>query len=142
MHSDRGPWQGHPVIPGEARGNALVLAEGLSFAMAFDPRSGIIGDVHSGATGRSVAGTILVMPGGRGSSSASTSLAEAIRLGTAPAGIILGEVDEILAVGVIVARRLYDRSCPMVVLTGAELSRIETGMRLVIDAHGLVQPSR
>lgn len=129
------------MVPGEARGSALVLAEGLSFAMAFDPRSGIIKDVHSKGVGRSVVGAILIMPSGRGSSSASTSLAEAIRLGTAPAGIILGEADEILAVGAIVARRLYDRACPIVLLAAEALDRIETGMELSIDANGVVEAS-
>ena len=46
------------------------------------------------------------MPSGRGSSSSSSVLAEAIRAGTAPAAIVLGEADPILALGAIVAREL------------------------------------
>lgn len=130
------------MLPGEASGRALVVRDGLSLAMAFDPASGAIRDVHSGAGGTSVTGTILVMHSGRGSSNASTSLAESIRLGTAPSAIILGEVDEILAVGAIVARRLYDRTCPIVVIEAAELEQIESGMDLSIDADGVVRVTR
>jgi predicted aconitase with swiveling domain len=129
---------GRPIVAGDAHGTALVLDDGLSFAMAFEPSSGEIRDVHSGSAGVSVVGRVLVMPSGRGSSSASTSLAEAIRLGTAPAAIVLGEVDEILAVGAIVARRLYERTCPIVLLEGDARGRIQPGAGLTITTDGLV----
>ena len=57
------------------------------------------------------------MPNGRGSSSSSSVLAEAIRLATAPAAIVLAEPDPILATGAIVAQALYRRSCPIIVLS-------------------------
>jgi predicted aconitase with swiveling domain len=106
--------------------------------MGFDVQSGRISDVHSPAAGESVVGRVLVMPTGRGSSSASTALAEAVRLGTAPAAIILGETDEILVVGAIVARTLYERSCPIVLVGRADLRSIRTGDRVAIDADGSV----
>jgi predicted aconitase with swiveling domain len=129
---------GQVVVAGEARGEALVLDDGLSFAMAFEPTSGEIRDMHSGAQGTAVAGRVLVMPSGRGSSSASTSLAEAVRLGTAPAAILLGEVDEILAVGAMVAHRLYGRTCPIVLLETAARERIATGDLVSIAPDGVV----
>ncbi len=106
--------------------------------MAFDPAAGEIRDVHGTATGTVVTGRVLVMPTGRGSSSASTSLAEAIRLGTAPVALVLSEVDEILAVGAIVARRLYTHTCPIIVLQDSERRRIETGMEIAIAEDGTV----
>ncbi len=78
------------------------------------------------------------MPHGRGSSSSSAILAEALRLGTGPAAIVLDENDSILVVGALVARELYEASCPIVVsdvpirsgerwiLTGEDLNRAET----------------
>jgi uncharacterized protein len=54
------------------------------------------------------------MPSGRGSSSSSSVLAEAIRAGTAPIAIVLFEPDPILALGAIVARELYGRTIPIV----------------------------
>ena len=131
--------RGRALLAGSARGRALVLPERVSFAMGFDPVSGQIRDPHGGSTGASVRGRVLVMDGGRGSSSASTSLAEAIRLGTAPAAILLSEVDEILAVGAIVARRLYGRTCPMVVLSRSDHGRLADGGMVSIGTDGRVR---
>ena len=61
------------------------------------------------------------MPSGRGSSSSSSVLAEAIRAGTAPAAIVLGEADPILALGAIVARELYGTTIPVVVTAESAL---------------------
>lgn len=44
-------------------------------------------------------------------------LAEAVRAGTAPAAIVLGEPDPIPALGAIVARELYGRAMPVAVIT-------------------------
>jgi len=131
--------RGRPIVAGTARGRALVLEDGLSFAMGFEPASGEIRDVHGSATELAIVDRVLVMPSGRGSSSASTSLAEAIRLGTAPAAIVLSEVDEILAVGAIVARRLYGRTCPIVLVEASDRRRIRPGADVAIRADGTVE---
>jgi uncharacterized protein len=138
MASRRLEMRGRPLVSGRAAGMALVLDRGLSFAMAVDVETGHIIDVHSGHTGESLVGRVLVMPGGRGSSSASTSLAEAVRLGTAPAAMVLGEVDEILLIGAIVARRLYGRTCPIVVLGATDREQIATEDRVMIAKDGTV----
>ncbi|MFV2062778.1 MAG: aconitase X swivel domain-containing protein [Chloroflexota bacterium] len=80
---------GRAIVAGKAVGAAVVLDHGLSFAMGFDVQDGRISDVHSPFTGERLAGRVLVMPTGRGSSSASTSFAEALRLGTGPAAVII-----------------------------------------------------
>jgi predicted aconitase with swiveling domain len=74
------------------------------------------------------------MVSGRGSSSASTVLAEAIRLGTAPAAIVLAEPDPILVVGAMVAETLYGRRCPVVVLPHAEHARVAAAATAQVDA--------
>ena len=102
-------------MAGEASGPALVLDEPLSFWGGVDPATGDIVDVHHPQHGANVAGHVLFMPSGRGSSSSSSVLAEAIRAGTAPVAIVLGEPDPILALGAIVARELYGRTIPIVV---------------------------
>ena len=118
-------------IPGTAEGEALVLAEPLSFWGGIEAATGRVIDRHHPDLGASVSGRILVMPGGRGSSSASSVLAEGLRLGTAPAGIVLAEPDPILTVGALVAQELYGLSCPIVV---CPITGIATGDRLRIDA--------
>ena len=57
-------------------------------------------------------------------SRASRILLEAVRLGNAPAAILLAEPDAILALGAAVARELYGVAPPVVVLDGDTYSRI------------------
>jgi hypothetical protein len=102
------------LVPGRGRGVVLVLDEPLSFWGGIDPATGDVIDVHHPQLGENVAGKVLVMPGGRGSSSSSSVLAEAIRAGTGPAAIVLLEPDPIVALGAIVARELYGASVPVV----------------------------
>jgi predicted aconitase with swiveling domain len=104
------------LVPGEARAEALVLAEPLSFWGGVDPADGVIIDRHHPQAGESVRGTVLVMPSGRGSSSSSSVFAETIRVGTGPVAIVLAEPDGILALGALVASKLYGRTIPVVVV--------------------------
>jgi hypothetical protein len=71
------------------------------------------------------------MPGGRGSSSSSSVLAEAIRAGTAPAAIVLTDPDPIIALGALVARELYGVSIPIVVL---EMNNVRTGRGISVSS--------
>jgi predicted aconitase with swiveling domain len=119
------------LVPGEANGPALVLDEPLSFWGGVDPATGDIIDVHHPQRDANVAGRVLVMPSGRGSSSSSSVLAESIRAGTAPVAIVLFESDPLLALGAIVARELYGRTIPVVVAPGAA---IRTGELVTVRA--------
>lgn len=106
---------GRGYVAGTATGSALVLRAPLSFWGGLDAATGeIVSHTHPDR-GSIVAGRILVLPSGKGSSSSSSVLAEAIRLGTAPAGIILGRPDAIMVIGCLVARRLYGIAVPLMV---------------------------
>jgi predicted aconitase with swiveling domain len=108
--------EGRLLVVGEAQAEALVLDEPLSFWGGLDPVTGRIVEVGHPQHGAVVTGRILVMPSGRGSSSSATVLAEAIRLGTGPAGIVLRERDDIVVVGALVAAELYGIVVPIVVV--------------------------
>ncbi len=103
------------LVPGQAEGALIVLQEPLSFWGGFDAETGRIIDNNHSRMGTKLTGSIVAMPHGRGSSSSSSVLAEALRRGTAPAGFILGEPDPILVIGALVAIRLYQASCPILV---------------------------
>ena len=118
------------LVAGEATGIALVLFEPLSFWGGLDPATGRVIDVHHPQRDAVVTGRILVMPSGRGSSSSSSVLAEAIRAGTGPAAIVLREADPIVALGSIVARELYGAVMPVVVASDA----IADGERVAVVA--------
>jgi uncharacterized protein len=106
---------------------ALVLSEGLSLWGGMDPATGELIDAHHPQRGVNLGGRVLVMPSGRGSSSSASVLAEAVRAGTAPAAIVLGEPDLILAIGAAVAEELYGGRVPVVVMAPDELAAITDG---------------
>lgn len=126
------------LVAGTAVGEALVLPEPLSLWGGLNPETGEIIDRRHPNTGQVVTGKVLVLPIGRGSSSASSILLEAVRLGTAPAAILTAEVDGILALGAAVARELYDHSPPVLVLDAAGYTAVQTGDYLQINEDGRV----
>lgn len=126
------------LTEGVAEGPVLSLDEPLSFWGAFEPRSGVILDVHHPQRGACVKDTVLVMTETRGSGSAPGAIAEAIRLGTAPVAIILAEADTNLAVGAEVAATLYGRRCVVACVTLEELERLRGAWRIAIAADGVV----
>lgn len=127
---------GQLLLPGTAVGQALVLSQPLSLWGGLDPETGQIIDQRHPQVGQSVTGQILLLPAGRGSSSASSILLEAVRLGTAPLAIITREIDGILALGGAVARELYNVNLPMLVLEASSYTAVQTGDRLQIEADG------
>ncbi len=126
---------------GSAQGPILLLDEPLSFWGAFDPRSGVIIDIHHPQRGQSLKGRILMMLESRGSGSAPGGLAEAIRLGTAPAGIILVQPDINLAIGAAVAETLYGRACPVLAVTALEFQDLSKAAYLHIAPDGSIGAS-
>jgi uncharacterized protein len=130
---------GVPLVPGEAAGRALVLAEPLSFWGGFDVASGRIIDRRHPQFGACVTGRILVMPAGRGSSSSSSVIAEAVHAGTAPAAIVLRERDPIVALGALVAAELYGRVMPVVTVDAGAFARLQDGASISVGVDGTVE---
>jgi predicted aconitase with swiveling domain len=127
---------GRTLVAGRATGAALVLDEPLSFWGGLDPATGDLIDTHHPQLGSNLAGRVLVMPSGRGSSSSSSVLAEALRAGTGPAAIVLRDPDEIVALGAVVARELYGIETPVVMVDGGAYDALETGA--IVEVHGLI----
>jgi predicted aconitase with swiveling domain len=126
------------LADGSGEGPALVLDQPLSFWGGVDPATGMIIDARHPQRGTSVAGRVLVMGSVRGSSSSSSVLAEAVRAGLAPAAILLGEPDLILAVGAAVAEELYEIRVPVLHLSPADLAGIPHGATVAIAEGGEV----
>lgn len=126
--------RGRTLAPGRARGELLVLDEPLSFWGGMDPATGEIVDRHHPQAGEWLAGRVVVMPSGRGSSSSSSVLAEAIRAGTAPAAVVMAEPDVIVALGSIVAAELYGTEMPVVSLSEAEFDALSRRGSVLIHA--------
>jgi predicted aconitase with swiveling domain len=118
---------------GTAQAAALVLRQPVSFWGGVDVASGRIIDRSHPDAGVSINGLVLVMPGARGSSSSSSILAEMMRLGTAPAAIVLAIADPILPVGALVAESLYGKQCPIIV---CDIDGIRSGDVVRVSSEG------
>lgn len=118
------------LVPGEAAGSALVLDKPLSLWGGLNPETGEIIEQRHPQWRANVSGRVLVMPAGKGSSSSSSILLEAVRQGTAPAAILLAEPDAILALGAAVARELYGEAPPVIALNRDAYDAIRDGEQL------------
>jgi len=126
---------GWRVTSGEAQAPILKLDEPISFWGGIGDNGEII-DVHHPQHGAVVTGRILVMRSGRGSSSGTYVLAELLRLGLAPAAIILTEPDGIIATGALVGAELYDVHMPIATVSEADYELIEDGVEISIVMRG------
>ena len=124
------------LVHGHVAGPVLRLDDPLSFWGGFDSSSGRVIDRFHPQHGACLSGAILFMERGRGSSSGASVLAEAIRLGTAPAAILLLEGDAIIATGALVAQMLYAIDCPVAAIGDrVEWQRLSALPRLEIVAR-------
>ena len=118
-------------------GRALVLDDGLSLWGGMDPATGALIDAHHPQRGANLAGRVVVMPSGRGSSSSASVLAEAVRAGTAPTAILLTEPDLILSIGAAVAEELYGVVVPVIVVDADTVRTIAGGSEIRVDRDAI-----
>ena len=117
-----------PQTPGVASGAPVRLRVPVSFWGGVGSDGSVI-DRHHPDLGVSLAGRVLVMDAGRGSSSSASVLAELIRAGAAPAAIVLAEADPIIALGAIVAAELYGIEVPVVTLARSAHDAVASAAR-------------
>jgi len=129
---------GQPMVAGAAAGIALTSTEPLSFWGGVSPETGEVIDRRHPLSGTFLPGRILVLPGGRGSCSASGVLLEAIRNGTAPAAILLSRPDPILALGSILGAELDGLVVPVVLIDDETFASLKTGNHVSIEPSGRV----
>jgi predicted aconitase with swiveling domain len=122
------------LVPGAASGPILPLDEPLSFWGGLDSATGTIIDRLHPQWGARVAGRVLMMPGGRGSSSGSATLSEALRLGNGPAAILMLERDAIVVVGAMVAVELYELACPVALADRRDWETLAAAASLALEA--------
>ncbi|MEM7362907.1 MAG: DUF126 domain-containing protein [Pseudomonadota bacterium] len=120
------------------QGQALVLAEPLSLWGGLNPETGEIIDRRHPSSGVVVTDRVLVMPSGRGSSSATSILLEAVAAKTAPCAIILAERDGMLALGAAVAREMYGQTPPVMMVDATTYAQITDEVTVVVQDDGLI----
>ena len=114
------------VLPGSAEGRVLKLPR-LSMWGGVDPFSGKLTDPALPHCGESVRGRVLMVAEPVGSSSSSAVLLELLHSGQAPAAIVLGRGDAIVALGVLVAREMGWATIPLAVMAPSDQEKISDG---------------
>lgn len=118
---------GRKISPGDAEGEALVTAMGISFFGGVDPETGFVLEQGHELQGKSIRGKVLVFPTGKGSTVGSYTLYRLKKAGNAPAAIVNAEAETITAVGCIIA------GIPCV--DQVPIEKIITGMRVRVDGE-------
>jgi hypothetical protein len=95
--------RGRKVVGGKAKGPALVTSEPICFLGGVDVTTGIITEVGHPLKGKCIAGKVLVFPTGKGSTGGSYLIYEAASNGVGPCAMINRAVEQVTAIGCIIA---------------------------------------
>jgi hypothetical protein len=118
----------HKVSSGHARGPALATKEPISFLGNVDPTTGVVIDPEHELFGRCIAGTVLIFPGGKGSTVGSYVIYQLKKKGVAPVAMINLHSEPIVAVGAIIS------GIPLVDRVPEEILELESGELVEVDA--------
>ncbi len=113
------------LVAGEATGTLVISPAPLSFWGGYDAATGEVIDRRHPLSGQCLAGCVLALPWTRGSSTTTAILLEAVRLGMAPAAILLPKVDTFIALASIVAHELYGRGFVVAVVPADALAGLD-----------------
>ncbi len=128
------------LIAGAAQGPLLRLAAPISFWGGVDAGSGRIADPRHPDFGAGIVGTVLAIEATIGSSSSSAVMLELLRIGKAPAALLLGDIDAILTLGVVVAGEMGYPGIPVLALTQDEFAALPAnGTHLTVDGDRIAQ---
>ncbi|MDH7597480.1 MAG: DUF126 domain-containing protein [Methanothrix sp.] len=118
----------HRVSGGCAGGPALVTRERISFLGNVNPETGMVVDPSHELYGRSIAGAVLIFPGGKGSTVGSYVIYQLRKRGLAPAAMINLRSEPIVAVGAIIS------DIPLVDRVPEWILDVKDGTWVVVDA--------
>lgn len=104
------------LVPGNAQGEIVFSEIPISFMMGVHAETGVVQDEHHPLLGTGLKDKIVVIPQGRGSCAASAVILELLFQGNAPAAFIFKKIDEILTLGVLLAKAMFAKSIPVIVV--------------------------
>lgn len=120
----------HRVASGRASGPALVSRQAISFLGNVNPGTGVVADPAHELFGQSIAGKVLIFPGGKGSTVGSYVIYQLKKRGLAPAAMINLRSEPIVAVGAIIS------GIPLVDRVPEWVLQIVSGTLVEVDADG------
>jgi hypothetical protein len=118
---------GRSISRGRGTGKLLVSPEPISFLSGVDPETGIVVEKGHPLEGKSVAGTVLAFPYGKGSTVGSYVIYALARNGHAPVAIVNTEAEPIIATGAIIG------NIPMIDRPKVPLDRLKNGAQVSVD---------
>ena len=113
------------IKAGRAEGPALVSPAAIGFLGGVDPDTGVVLEPGHPLQGRSVRGSVLVFPTGKGSTVGSYTILRLAKSGAGPVAIMNAESEAIVAVGAIIG------DIPMV--NRVDISQINEGDWIVVN---------
>jgi len=119
--------RGRSISRGKGTGRLLVSPAPISFLSGVDPETGIVVEKGHPLEGKSVAGTVLVFPFGKGSTVGSYVLYALAKNGHAPAAIVNTEAEAIIATGAIIG------NIPMIDRPEVPLDSLGDGTVVTVD---------
>jgi hypothetical protein len=130
-----GTMKGKGLVPGKAKGEALISQRAFAFAHGVDPATGRVTDIRSDIRGSNVRGVVLFYPFGKESTTASSWFLETVRLGNHPAAIVTEEADLSAVTGSVLAEMIYGKEIPVVSgVSRIIYSQIRQRAKVSIDA--------
>ncbi len=122
----------HRVSGGCDSGEALVTKEAISFLGTVDPETGMVIDPNHELCGKSIAGKVLIFPGGKGSTVGSYVIYQLKKRGVAPAAMVNLKSEAIVAVGAIIS------GIPLVDNLPKSILSTQNGAKVTVDADSEV----
>lgn len=122
------------IRAGRAEGPALVSSAPIGFLGGVDPETGVVLEPAHPLQGRSVKGTVLVFPTGKGSTVGSYTILRLAQSGAGPVAIVNEESEAIVAVGAIIS------DIPMV--DQVDITQVRDGDWLVVDGDKVLVTRR
>ncbi|KAH7347501.1 hypothetical protein B0T11DRAFT_359931 [Plectosphaerella cucumerina] len=128
---------GTAYVHGKTSGKLVTSDLELSFWGGVNPQTGEIIDRHHTLSGTFLQGTVLVIPGGRGSCSGSGVMLELLLNGKGPEAVIFQRREDILTLGVIISEDIFGRAIPVLTLDMEDFQAIlkRHGQHVHIDAQ-------
>ncbi|MGQ9478505.1 MAG: aconitase X swivel domain-containing protein [Thermoproteota archaeon] len=120
----------HPVNRGIVKGTLLISPQPISFFGGVDSSTGIVVEKNHPLEHVCISGSVLAMPSSKGSTVGSYVIYGLAKRGKAPAGIIVGILENIVSAGAILS------GIPMAVTDIRKLSSLfRSGDNVLLDAN-------
>ncbi|KAK4620057.1 hypothetical protein CLAFUW4_11507 [Fulvia fulva] len=131
-------YNGRCLVDGTASGRLLYSDVPLSFGGGVDPVCGEIVDGPHPLRGQRLKDHVLAIPSGRGSCSGSVAILEVLLNGTGPAALIFQHEEQILTLGIIVSKMMFDFSIPVVVVGGQAFEQLKQYDYVAVSGRSVV----